>query len=67
MSTSIISLDQNFNANDVDIMVFESCALFSPSSLGGIEHMVPRPEFKNDKVQEWQELTLNKYSKISRA
>ena len=24
MSTSIILLDQNFNANDIDIMVFES-------------------------------------------
>ena len=39
MSISIISLDQNFNANDVDIMVFEpSCFLWSylpRSSLGG--------------------------------
>ena len=38
MSTSIILLDQNFNANDVDIdiMVFEACVLFLPRrSLGG--------------------------------
>ena len=27
MSTSIILLDQNFNANDVDMMVFEPCVL----------------------------------------
>ena len=30
MSASIILLDQNFNANDVDIMVFQPCILFSP-------------------------------------
>ena len=43
MSTSIILLDQNFNANDVDIMVFEPCVLFSPrlSWGGGIDDMVP--------------------------
>ena len=38
MSTSIISLDQNFNANDVDIMVFEpSCfyGLIHPDAVGG--------------------------------
>ena len=44
MSTSIIILDQNFNANYVDIMVFEPSVLFPPPrrSLGGgeIEHMV---------------------------
>ena len=42
MSTSIILLDQNSNANDVDIMVFEPCVLFSPCGClgGGIEHMV---------------------------
>ena len=28
MATSIIVLDQNFNANDVDIMVFEPSVLF---------------------------------------
>ena len=36
MSTSIILLDQNFNANDIDIMVFEPSVLFSLSpGLGG--------------------------------
>ena len=30
MSTSITLLDRNFNANDVDIMVFEPCVLFPP-------------------------------------
>ena len=40
MSTSITLLDQNFNANDVDIMVFEPCVLFSTcGNLGEIEHM----------------------------
>ena len=38
MSTSIISLHQNFNANDVDIVVFEPCLLFHPRA--GIRHMV---------------------------
>ena len=28
MSTSNISLEQNFNTNDIDIMVFEPCFLF---------------------------------------
>ena len=41
MSTSIILLDQKFNANGVDIMVFEPSLLFPPCrSLGGIDHMV---------------------------
>ena len=35
MSTSINLLDQNFNANDVDIMVFEPSVLFPPPQLGG--------------------------------
>ena len=30
MSASIILLDQNFNANYVDIMVFEPSVLFPP-------------------------------------
>ena len=30
MSTSIILLDRNFNANDVDIMVFEPVSYFPP-------------------------------------
>ena len=30
MSTSIFLLDQNFNANYVDIMVFEPSVLFPP-------------------------------------
>ena len=41
MSTSIIFLDQNFNANDVDIMVFEHCVLFPPAAIWGeIDDMV---------------------------
>ena len=40
MSTSIILLEQNVNANDVDIMVFESSVLF-PQVWGGIDDMVP--------------------------
>ena len=31
MSTSIYLLDQNFNANDADIMVFEPCVLSPPA------------------------------------
>ena len=45
MSTTIITLDQNFNANYVDIMVFEPSVLFPPPPPqfggGAIEHMVP--------------------------
>ena len=36
MSTSNILLDQNYNANDVDIMAFEPCVLFPACGrLGG--------------------------------
>ena len=47
MSTSISLLDQNFNANDVDIMVFEPSVLFPPAAVwpaggGGIDDMVKR-------------------------
>ena len=34
MSTSINLLDQNFNANYVDIMVFEPSVLFPPAQFG---------------------------------
>ena len=41
MSTSITLFYQNFNANDVDIMVFEPCVIIPPATAwGGIEHMV---------------------------
>ena len=42
MSTSISLLDQNFNANDVDIMVFEPSVLFPLPQLffGEIDDMV---------------------------
>ena len=33
MWTSISLLDQNFNANDVDIMVFEPSVLFLPATV----------------------------------
>ena len=36
MSTSIILLDQNFNANYVDIMVFEPSVLFPPATVWGV-------------------------------
>ena len=40
MSTSIILLDQNFDANDVDITVFQHSILFSPAAVwGGGEQM----------------------------
>ena len=47
MSASITLMDQNFNANDVDIKVFAPCVLFFPHNgictlLGGIRHMVPK-------------------------
>ena len=41
MSTSIILLDQTFNANDVEIMVFEPSVLFPPRRTGEIDDMVP--------------------------
>ena len=39
MSTSIILLDQNSNANDVDAMAFEPCVLFTPAAVWGIDDM----------------------------
>ena len=45
MSTSIILLDQNFNANYVEIMVFEPSFLFPPHQPqfgGGVDDMVPQ-------------------------
>ena len=46
MSTSIILLDQNFSANDVDIMVFEPSVLLPPPQFGGgggVDDMVLSP------------------------
>ena len=42
MSTSVVSLELNSNANDVDIMVFELCVLFPlpPRGGGEIDDMV---------------------------
>ena len=41
MSTSTTFSDQNINANDVQIMVFEPCVLCSPAAAWGeIKHMV---------------------------
>ena len=41
MSTSIILLDQTFNANYVDIMVFEPSIFFSPATVWGeIDYIV---------------------------
>ena len=47
MSTSIILLDENFNAHDVDIIVFEPSVL-SPAAVwggGGIDDMVRNQKF----------------------
>ena len=38
--SSIILLVQNFNANDVDIMVFEPFVLLLPAAVWGIDDMV---------------------------
>ena len=49
MSTSIILLDQNFNANDVDLMVFEPSVLSPPRrslGLGEIDDMVQLKIYK---------------------
>ena len=35
MTTSITLLDQKFNANHVNIMVFEPCILFPPAAAWG--------------------------------
>ena len=42
MSTSNVLLDQNFNGNDVDIMVFGPSVLSTPPQFGwgGIDDMV---------------------------
>ena len=45
MSTSIILLEQNFNANDVEILVFKPCVSFPLCGrLGGETH---GPKFLN--------------------
>ena len=41
MSTSIILLHQNFNANYVDMMVFEPSVLSPHAAVWGIDDMVP--------------------------
>ena len=38
--SSIILLDQTFNANDVDIMVFEPFVLLPPAAVWGLDDMV---------------------------
>ena len=41
MSTSVILLERNISANDVDIMVFEPCFLSPRGHLeGGLRNMV---------------------------
>ena len=37
MLTPITSLDQKFNANDVDIMIFVLCFLYPPAAAWGAE------------------------------
>ena len=41
MSTSIISLDQNSNANGVDIIVFEPSLSFPPAAVWGGINDIP--------------------------
>ena len=51
MSTSIIFLNQNFNANDVEIMVFEPSVLFLPPQFRGeindMVHLFLKQRFSN--------------------
>ena len=60
MSTSIILLDQSFNANDVDIMVFEPSVLFPLAAVWGeIDDMVPIPiSFRHNK--NWESFCRSK-------
>ena len=46
MSTLIILLDQNFNANYIEMIVFEPSVLFHPPpQFGGIDDMVRHMEW----------------------
>ena len=49
MSTSNILLDQNFNANGVDIMEFDPSVLFPPPQFGGGYMTVPYV-YQNDEL-----------------
>ena len=60
MATLIILLDQNFNANYVDIMVFEASVLSPPAAVGGgggVDDMVRQNLMaENDNVVETKEV-----------
>ena len=49
MSTSIFLLDQNSNANDVDMMVFEPASYPPCGCLGNTEHMVRKTFYSAQK------------------
>ena len=60
MSTSIILLDQNFNAN-VNIMVFEPSVVSPPPQLGGgkrIDDMVRKTYFYTAKTDSCVEILI---------
>ena len=50
MSTSIILLDRNFSANDVDRMVFESSFL-AIGGVGNKEHYIVQQVFYTEQIQ----------------
>ena len=52
MSASIILLDQNFNANDVDLMVFEPCLIPRRRSLGGNGWQIDEKEVRNNSLDQ---------------
>ena len=60
MSTSIILLDQNFKANDADIMEFEPCVSFPPAAAGGRRKMVLDSSFFSICISE--SLSADKHS-----
>ena len=66
MSTSIILLDQNFNANDVDIMVFEPCVLFPPAAVGGELMTWSQNRYVHDDVTIKSHAITNEYTKVTR-
>ena len=62
MSTSIILLDQNSNANDVDIMVFEASLLFPRGRWGGGQKL-PRPQIQTMLLAVWNERVVARKKK----
>ena len=65
MSTSVILLDQNFNANDVDILVFEPSVLFP--QFGGKKMLCSQIYMYTQKMQNFSEFSRNLEVKILRS